>query len=462
MYQKITCPIAGADSGNRMEREPISKNRVSPKNEKSRKNFKVKSLFYAVLALMAVPLLFNACQEEEKEQDRLEVNPTYLTFEAGGGSQTVSVTSNGLWIASPSSTWCSANASGNGNGYITISVEENTSTNSRNATVFVQSGSLQSTINVSQSGATNGGGGGTLSTPANVTAVQSGNSVVISWSGVANAVYYHIYRSNTATGSYSNIESVSSSSTDYIDNTPFTGDNYYKIAAYAYLSGGEGPMSNYAYCNYTSGGGGGGGTSTAPSAPTGVTAVNEGPVAYPVIFIRWNSVSNATSYKVYRSSSANGSYSQIGSATDYPVSTDDNPRQGDNYYKVKAVNSVGESAYSDYAYYNHDPGGSVSPCPVIYGNCTATSTTITMRWTVPTTTGCGTPTKAYLRVKHPDSGVYVDLQTLSGTATSASFAYGMWADSEGYVYVGIITENAAGTSGGLIPKVYNWKTNTWY
>lgn len=84
-----------------------------------------------------------------------------------------------------------------------------------------------------------------------------------------------------------------------------------------------------------------------------------------------------------------------------------------------------------------------------------------MRWTVPTTSGCGAPTKACLRVRNPDSGVYANVQELSGTATSASFAYGMWANSESFVYVGIITENAQGTS-GAIPKVYNAKTGQWY
>ncbi len=305
----------------------------------------------------------------------------------------------------------------------------------------------------------NGGGGGssTISAPSGVSAEVHGPYVRVTWNSVSNASYYKVYRASSSSGSYSMLET--EYGTLYFDSNPNT-YNYYKITAVS-NNGAESEKSDYAYCYYSSGGGGGGGGTTVPDAPTGVTAENTGPVQYPSICISWNSVSNATSYKVYRSTSASGSYSQIGSETSYTTLYDNNPRQGYNYYKVKAFNSAGGSSYSSYAVYNHDPGSQLSPCPVHYTSHTATSYQITLRWTNPTTSGCGTPTTAYLRVRNPDSGIYADLQTLSGTATTASFSYGMWADSDGYVYCGIITENSSGTSGGL-PLVYNWKTNTWY
>jgi fibronectin type 3 domain-containing protein len=307
-----------------------------------------------------------------------------------------------------------------------------------------------------------GGGGGddsAPSAPTGVSAEVSGSRVCVTWNSVSNASYYKVYRASSSSGSYSVIAS-STSNTYYYDASPNT-NNYYKVTA-VNSSGTESEKSDYAYCYYSSGGGGGGGGgTTVPDAPTGVNAENYGNAMLPDIRISWNSVSNATSYKVYRSTSANGSYSQIGSSTTNTFLSDSNPRQGYNYYKVKAFNNAGGSSYSSYAVYNYDPGSQLSPCPVHYTSHTATSYQITLRWTNPTTYGCGTPTTAYLRVRNPDSGVYADLQTLSGSATSASFSYGMWADSEGYVYCGIITENSAGTSGGL-PLVYNWKTNTWY
>jgi len=298
-----------------------------------------------------------------------------------------------------------------------------------------------------------GGGSSTISAPSGVSAEVSGSKVYVTWNSVSNASSYRVYRASSSSGSYSRVESTSS--TYYYDASPNT-DNYYKVTA-VNSSGTESDMSDYAYCHY-SGGGGGGGTSI-PDAPTGVVAHDNSAVGYTWVLVSWNYVSNATSYKIYRSSTANGSYSLIGT-TEYSSYNDQDPRQGDNYYKVKAVNSAGMSDYSSYAYFNNTPTV-YSPCPVQYTSHTATSYQITLRWTNPTTFGCGTPTTAYLRVRHPDTGDYVTLETMSGSASSASFSYGMWANSEGYVYCGIITENSSGSSGG-VPLVYNWKTNTWY
>lgn len=225
-------------------------------------------------------------------------------------------------------------------------------------------------------------------------------------------------------------------------------------------NGGDNGGNNSGGNGDSNGGDNGGSNVSVPSAPTGVTASNWGNAYIPEIHISWNSVQGATSYKVYRSTSANGSYSLLDETT-YTSLTDWSPRNGKNYYKVKAFNSAGGSDYSSYALYDHDPSSQLSPCPVHYTSHTATSTTISLRWSIPTTSGCGTPTTAYLRVKNPTSSNYADLQTLSGTATSASFSYPAWVNSEGYVYCGIITENSNGTSGGT-PLVYNVNTGTWY
>jgi hypothetical protein len=83
-----------------------------------------------------------------------------------------------------------------------------------------------------------------------------------------------------------------------------------------------------------------------------------------------------------------------------------------------------------------------------------------LRWTVSTTSGCGTPTRALLRVKNAYNNDYTTLQTLSGTAASASFNCFPYITSEGYVYVGIILENDNGSS-GRVPKIYNTKTGKW-
>lgn len=295
-----------------------------------------------------------------------------------------------------------------------------------------------------------------LSAPTGVSARQDGSSVKVSWNTVGAATSYNVYRSSSSSGTFSKIGSASN--TSYTDNSPLKGYNYYKVTAVKGST--ESDKSAVASVNYSSGNGGG--TTTKPSVPTGVRVANEGNSILPMITIRWNAVSEAKSYNVYRSTSEHGSYSLIGSTTG-TAKVDENPREGTSYYKVTAENSAGESGYSSAVSYTYK-ANDVEPCPVQYGNCTATSTTITMRWTVPTGSGCGKPTKAYLKVKNPDNDNYVVLETLSATTTTASFNFLPWVCTEtytsGYVYVGVITENDKGTSGG-IPKVYDTKNKKW-
>ena len=251
--------------------------------------------------------------------------------------------------------------------------------------------------------------------PTDVTATNIGSTsspqIEISWNSVSNATSYKVYRSSSASGSYSQIGS-STSYTYLYDNSPMTGYNYYKVKAVN--SAGESDLSSsYDYYYYSA--------TTVPDAPTGVTATNVGSSSSPQIEISWNSVSNATNYKVYRSSSASGTYSQLGSATPNTYLYDNNPLSGHNYYKVKAVNSAGESSYSSYAHYNNTGGGgsSYEPCPPTVSVSGTSSQTVS--WTYSTGYGCGTPTS--FKVYHCDpcnGGTYVLIATTTSTSYHVS------------------------------------------
>ncbi|MDR2020878.1 MAG: fibronectin type III domain-containing protein, partial [Treponema sp.] len=83
----------------------------------------------------------------------------------------------------------------------------------------------------------------------------------------------------------------------------------------------------------------------APDIPGGLSA---GTVSSNSIGISWTAVSNALSYKIYRSAVAGGTYSEIGTSntaayTDLSLSPDTA-----YYYKVNAVNMWGESPQSSY------------------------------------------------------------------------------------------------------------------
>jgi chitodextrinase len=84
-----------------------------------------------------------------------------------------------------------------------------------------------------------------------------------------------------------------------------------------------------------------GGTQTAPDTPASVSGTA---VSSNSITINWSSVSGATGYRIYRSTSYSGSYAQIGitSATSY---TDDGLSANTAYYyKVQAYNDAGNSS----------------------------------------------------------------------------------------------------------------------
>jgi hypothetical protein len=82
------------------------------------------------------------------------------------------------------------------------------------------------------------------------------------------------------------------------------------------------------------------------SAPTGLSATVSG----TSVSLTWNSVSEASYYKVYRSTSSSGSYDQINSSTYGTSYTDSGLSAGTYYYKVSAVSSSGtESSQSGYA-----------------------------------------------------------------------------------------------------------------
>ena len=69
-------------------------------------------------------------------------------------------------------------------------------------------------------------------------------------------------------------------------------------------------------------------------------------------------------------------------------------------------------------------------------------------------------TKIVLRLYDPTYKTWVDAQELSGTATSVTFSFGMWIDSDGYVKCGVIPYNDYGSGGGSA-KVYDTKNKKW-
>ena len=92
-------------------------------------------------------------QSGASEQVSLSVSD--MEFAAGSGSKMLRITANTTWAVSSDKNWCSVSpTSGSNDGSVTVSVDENTSTSSRTATIMVESANITRTLAVTQSGAT--------------------------------------------------------------------------------------------------------------------------------------------------------------------------------------------------------------------------------------------------------------------------------------------------------------------
>lgn len=175
-----------------------------------------------------------------------------------------------------------------------------------------------------------------LAAPANVAATALDQKRIrITWEPVSGASRYYVYRSDDENGTYQQI--ASTISTVYTNTGLTPGVDYYYVVA-AYGSAGVGERSDPAHAG-TQGG--------VPSAPTGVLA--EG-ISDKAIRVEWIPVSGATSYSVYRSTTASGSYRYMGDASSASYVDEYLSANTGYYYKVVANNAAGSSPQSVYAY----------------------------------------------------------------------------------------------------------------
>ena len=155
----------------------------------------------------------------------------------------------------------------------------------------------------------------------------------LTWNAVSGATSYKVYRATSQKGTYSLLGTVTA--TSYTNTGAKAGTTYY-YRVKACNDAGLSPYSNIVSGNVV--------VTPKPSAPV-VKIGNSAASGKPML--TWNAVPGATSYKVYRATAKNGTYSLLGTvtATSY---TNTGAKAGTTYwYKVKAVNSAGESAYSN-------------------------------------------------------------------------------------------------------------------
>ena len=162
----------------------------------------------------------------------------------------------------------------------------------------------------------------------------SSGKPVLTWNAVEGATSYRIYRSTAKGSGYSLLGTTTA--TSYTNTGAKAGTTYY-YRVKAVNDAGLSPYSNIVSGQVKS-------VTPKLSAPV-VKIGNSATSGKPML--TWNAVSGATSYKVYRATSQNGTYSLLGTVTTNSY-TNTGAKAGTTYwYKVKAVNSAGESAYSN-------------------------------------------------------------------------------------------------------------------
>jgi len=241
------------------------------------------------------------------------------------------------------------------------------------STSYTDSGLASSTGYYYTVAAVNSGGPGALSAeaaattfvtaPAQVTgfsATGGSNKVTLNWTLTPNATGYNIYRS-TSSGAEVLIKAGFTSNA-FSDPTviPVT-LYYYKVCGVN--SGGSGAMSSEASAIPIL---------AVPAKPTGLAAT----AGVRQVALRWNAVTGAKSYNIYRSTTS-GAETLIASGITTNAFTNTGLANGATYfYKVTAVNAAGQSALSSQV------SGRTTALPGIVTGLTATrSGSITLKWT---------------------------------------------------------------------------------
>ena len=186
----------------------------------------------------------------------------------------------------------------------------------------------------------------------------------LTWSAVSGAAFYRVYRSESRGTGYSLLGTTSS--TSYVNTGAAVGKTYYYRVKAVNSAG------TSAYSNIVSGRA----KAAIPAAPR-VTIGNSSASGKPQL--TWAAVDGAAKYDVYRSNSANGTFSKVGS-TDKTTYVNTGAVQGVTYfYKIRAVGASGASGFSNTVAI-HVAGVVKAPAAVALSGIKADAAGITVTW----------------------------------------------------------------------------------
>ncbi|WP_438446561.1 fibronectin type III domain-containing protein [Gorillibacterium sp. sgz5001074] len=174
--------------------------------------------------------------------------------------------------------------------------------------------------------------------------VPGSEQVTLTWESVTGAVYYDLYRATVSDATYVAYGKVArlKDTTSYTDTGVSVGHTYgYKVTS-TNAAGMESEAAGPVTVELAMAG-------TPPAAPTGLIATVLGA---QTVKLQWTATEAASGYKIFRSSSASGGFTEIGSVQS-GTTTEYTDASGDtssiHYYQVVAYNPAGHSAPSNTA-----------------------------------------------------------------------------------------------------------------
>ncbi len=295
------------------------------------------------------------------------------------------------------------------------------------------------------------GGGDTLAPSAPTNLAVTGTTATtasLSWTAstgnpVGESITYKILRSTATNGTYTQVGTATG--TTYSDTGLTTGATYYyRVTASDIANNVSAP---------------------APSATTGVSAVTVDNVAPTApaglvstsqttssIVLSWNAstgtpAGETINYKVFRSSSVNGTYSQVGSSTTNTTFTDSGLTAGVMYYyKVSATDAAGNASAPNpstgYGISTLAPTDNQPPTiPTAFTVTGTTASTVSLSWTASTDVG-GSAVQGYIIYRSATSGgTYSPVGNTGGTTYTDS---GLAASTTYYYKVSAIDNSSNG------------------
>jgi fibronectin type 3 domain-containing protein/ribosomal protein S6 len=247
--------------------------------------------------------------------------------------------------------------------------------------------------------------------PTSFKAASAGyNSNKLTWTAVTGATGYSIYRSTSATGSFTYLKGVTG--TSYTDTSLTTGTTYYyQIKAYVMVGTNKVMSSASATVN----------AKPAPAKPTGLKAVSTG---YNSNKLTWNAITGATGYSIYRSTSPDSGFTYLKGVTGTSYTNTGLTTGTTYYYQIKAYVMVGTNKVMSPV----SATVSSKPIPAMPTGLKATiasTTSIKVSWN----TVAGATGYSIYRSTSPDSGftylkgVTTTSYTNTGLTTGTTYYY---------------------------------------